>query len=458
MHKSKWKVKSDGSCLILLFLPLLILSGCVTDSRIKRNIERANAANYAEVARYAEDNIGNRWSKKTDLFWALQAASARRNLGHYDQSNTWFDIAEKQYKAYNEDSIFGTAVSKLAAILINDKVTAYKGEVYDGVLINTYKAINYLALGDYANARVEFNRALDRQRRAKTAFAKEIQARKAELAKSKHGEAIIQSIASDETQSKLKARYSNLDNFKAYSDFVNPYTTYMSGLFYGLQNDRSKAVDTLKEAYAMTMNTTVQEDLVTLSKEKHFNDSVWVIFENGAGPSKTEFRIDLPIFVATDRLDYIGVSFPQLQFNDEAFSKISVSSGNHFVATEQFADMDAVVANEFKKDLPAIQVTAITAAITKTLAQYALKEKYGTLGDIFALLQFSTTASDIRMWTSLPKNFQVARVPMPQDGMLKLKFGSNSQQVTIGEAANAIVSVRIPSKYAKPAISVMRFE
>lgn len=42
-------------------------------------------------------------------------------------------------------------------------------------MVNTYKALNYASLHDSANTRVEFNRALDRQRRAKDYFRSEIQ-------------------------------------------------------------------------------------------------------------------------------------------------------------------------------------------------------------------------------------------------------------------------------------------
>ena len=110
------------------------------------------------------------------------------------------------------------------------------------------------------------------------------------------------------------------------------------------------------------------------------------------------------------------------------FSYIDVKSGDDFVATETFANIDAVVATEFKKDLPAIQTRAIASAIIKTLTQYKLKEEYGAVGDIFAIFQAVTTGSDTRMWT-LPKNIQVAKVAMPKDGVLELKFGYNTQQI-----------------------------
>ena len=58
---------------------------------------------------------------------------------------------------------------------VNDTTSPYIGTQYDGVMANTYKAIDYLALGDNEGARVEFNRAIDRQRRAKAYYAELIE-------------------------------------------------------------------------------------------------------------------------------------------------------------------------------------------------------------------------------------------------------------------------------------------
>ena len=50
-------------------------------------------------------------------------------------------------------------------------------------MVNVYKGLNFMSLGDFANARVEFNRALIRQDMAKDYFAAQIAAAKEELEK-----------------------------------------------------------------------------------------------------------------------------------------------------------------------------------------------------------------------------------------------------------------------------------
>ena len=77
----------------------------------------------------------------------------------------------------------GRVHTSAASVVVSDNIVPYLGEEYDGIMINTYKALNFMALGDNDLARVEFNRALDRQRRAKEKFAKEIAKIKDEMDK-----------------------------------------------------------------------------------------------------------------------------------------------------------------------------------------------------------------------------------------------------------------------------------
>ena len=69
-----------------------------------------------------------------------------------------------------------------------------------------------------------------------------------------------------------------------------------------------------------------------------------------------------------------------------------------------------------------------------------------------------TTHADTRSWTTLPKNFQVARVEMPKNGLLSLKLGQTQQEVQIAKnAKNAIVYVRVPTTMSIPSLSVINF-
>src|SRR3546814_2844605 len=69
------------------------------------------------------------------------------------------------------------------AVLVNDNVMPYSPAVYDTVMLNTYKALNFWQQGDYDNARIEWNRTDDRQRRASEHFESEIDKQRDEIKK-----------------------------------------------------------------------------------------------------------------------------------------------------------------------------------------------------------------------------------------------------------------------------------
>ncbi len=440
---------------------LLIFTGCTTNKEMSKFKSASDSSNYEQAATFAEEKAGGfvggilgklnlDISKKKDLFWSLQAASAHRNAGNYKKSNEWFDIAEESYKAFNEDNFLNDIDSGVISILVNDSATDYTGEVYDGILINTYKAMNYLAMDDHKNARIEFNRASDRQRRAKAYFAKEIKAKNAELSKKPN---VFNSINNRNANQQFAQRYSNLSNFKAYADFHNPYTTYMAGLFAALSDDKSKALDLFKEVYSSTGNDIIKQDYNELVSNNGFKNSVWVIFENGKSMSKNEFILKLPLFMVSRKVSWTGVAFPELRHGSKAYSNI-VANG---VKTEQFVSMDNVIKSEFKKDLPNIKARAIASAVAKTAIQVGLKEEDNLMGDLFAVYQAISTRADTRIWSSLPKEFQLAKVDMPTDGMLKVYVGGRMYKVNIGKTNNAIVTIKVPTPRAKPAISIAKF-
>lgn len=450
--------------IIVVSVIALSFFGCVTTGEVKEVNKITSSGDYAKMAEYAEkklkggflDKLSDNSSKKkkVDLYWALQAGSARRNLGDYSKSNQWFEQAENTYKFHNEDNILNRAGDVATSFLVNDKANDYKGEVYDGVMINTYKALNYLALGDNAKARVEFNRAVDRQRRAKQVFEEEVKAKEKELSEKQN---VFQTLGSNEVRSKLIEQYSNLDSFKVYPDFVNPYTTYVSGLFYALSGDREKGLNKLKEAYAMTGNEVLEKDFNDYTNNV-FNNRAWVIFENGLSATKEEFNIHLPLFLVTNKLKYAGVSFPKLKINSNALDSITVK-GVKSVNTQKFADMDAVISTEFKKDLPNIQARSIASAIAKTIVQAQIEKRAGGIAGLFAAVyQAATTGSDTRIWSALPKSFQVASVQIPENRKIELNIGGKIKTIDVSGANNAIITVKLPNATSKPVVSIARFK
>jgi hypothetical protein len=317
-------------------------------------------------------------------------------------------------------------------------------------------------------ARIEFNRALDRQRRAKEKFVEEINKLNAELEQKQQQNGFTKSNVENPTTHQLLAqKYPNLYNFQAYPDFVNPFATYLAGVYFNLVGDHAKAVDLLKESYGMVGgNPFIAEDLNAtegvLGGGGRLENTVWVIFENGLGPVKEEFRIDIPLFIVTSQVKYVGIALPKLEFRNKAYPYLLINSDDKEYMTLPVADMDRVVQTEFSKDFGGILIRAIISATAKAVAQYAIQQQGGDAATMMsfavAAYSFASTAADVRIWTALPKDFQVARFPKPKNGKLKITPpGSIPLDIDIPQCNNAVVYIKIITNQAVPVYNVMAF-
>jgi len=452
----------------LFILLLLVFAGCnAPESQLSIFGGYFNGSDYEKSIEFAQSKISkSKNPKKEDLLWTLQLGTIERLRQNPRESNNHFDRSEEMLNYFDYQN---ETADSVAAIAVNENIVPYLGEEYDGIMVNTYKALNFMTLGEDDQARIEFNRALDRQRRAKEKFAKEIAKLKNELDKEqeKEGSQAKKNVDNPEINQLITDRYPGLYEFEAYPDFVNPFTTYIAGVFFNLIGDHSKAVTFLKESVGMVSdNEYVARDLAVteqvLDGTAEFKDTVWVIFENGMGPVKEEARIDIPLFIASDEVKYFGIALPILVFREQAYPYLSIKAGDKSYDTQVVANMDRVVQTEFNKDFKGILTRAIISATAKVVAQYALNKKDDSSPKIISFLatvySIATTAADVRIWTTLPKNFQVARLPIPPDRLITIAPpGAESFPVEIPACKNAFVYVRIPRKQTRQVIDLITY-
>ena len=450
---------------VLALSTVYVLSGCnAPKSHLNKFNQSFEAGDFEKARDFAVKKIRQKNTPRgEDLLWSLQIGSIDRIEKNYAQSAEMFDSCEEMMTHFDaENSGLGHTVG---AVAVNENIFPYTGQVYDGVMVNTYKALNFISTGQYDLARVEFNRALDRQRRAKETFNQEIQKQKNQISTDENSENVQKSLDNPDMKQRLEEVYPSLYNFSVYPDFVNPFATYMAGLFFLIDGDYSKSVDLLKESAGMVPeNTMILEDLDmvdrVISGGHTIEPMLWVIFENGLGPVKEEFRIDLPLFIATDNIRYVGIALPMLTFRQAASPYLEIKAGSKTSRTQLVADMDRVIHTEFEKDFKGTLTRAIISTTTKAIAQYALEKNSGSswASVAMAVYSFVTTAADVRIWTALPKNFQAARLTIPENGILNVS-GPNLMpiQVEIGDCNYAIVYVKMINAAHQPSIEIMTF-
>ena len=454
-------------CSVVLFATLFLLTGCNAPKDNLTVFNRLYEAGDCQAScNYAQSKISkNKTPKTEDLLWTLQLASLERFNQNYAQSTAHFDAAEDMLKHFDlKDS---DATDAVGAMAINDNIVPYKGQEYDGIMVNTYKALNFMAERKMDLARVEFNRALDRQRRAKEKFSKEIVKLQQEIDKNQQqNQNIRKNVDNPEIQDKIKQSYPDLYAFQAYPDFVNPFTTYLSGIYFDLAGDYSQANFLFKESLGMVDNNYIAEDLKTtddiLAGTKKLENTTWLIYENGLGPIKEEFRLDLPLFIVTQKILYTGIALPKLEFRPSASAYLKVEADGQTYDTALVASMDRVIQTEFKKDYQAILMRTIVSAVAKATAQYMFQSNNQNSGALLAIgmavYSFTTNAADVRIWTTLPKEFQVARFTTPADRKLRISpSGMIPFNIDIPCCNNSIVYVKIASRCAKPIVDIMTF-
>lgn len=443
---------------------LLFIFGCNTPKEQLRTFNQFyETSDYNAAAAYAQKNVGKGKNPNgDDLLWTLQAAAAKRTLQDYNSSAELFDHAENALKYYD---LRFSAGDEVAAIAVNDNIVPYKGEQYDGVMTNTYKALDFLSEKKFDLARVEFNRALDRQRRTKEKFEKEIRETKEKIDKAAYGNLVNQTMASPQMNQTLHDKYPELSEYKAYKDYTNPFVTYLASVYFNGIGEPSTARDLLKETYGIVPENKYVETEFKLTEEliannKTFKNTVWLVFENGLGPVKEEFRIDLPLFIATSRVLYAGIALPRLKYRDSAYPSLQIEADGVRYDTAVVSDMDNVIHSEFKKDFDAALIRAIISTTGKVIAQYALSQQgsdAAVIGSILvAAYSFATNAADVRIWTALPKDFQIARFPKPQNKTIKVTpFNAQSFDIQLPDCDNALVYIKIINRNAKPICNII---
>ncbi len=469
------KTRSTSSRHFVLLGAIALASGCQTLAPTEKMADFNQlyaSGNYQAAADSALQSAGGlSTEKQPELLWSLQAGTALTASGQFALSNQVFDAAEVLAKEEDTEHLVRKGFEKLTSTLVNNNLNRYSPTVYDGVMVNTYKALNSMFLADAQNARIEFNRAADRQRRAEEHFRSKIQAQKEKLSQEQvKAEAPVPANGYQpnraEAEQTVYQAYPELQEWQVYPDFVNPYTDYLHGLYFMLgssdKDDLGKARDSLRRVAGMNPNNpAVKTDLQVVNnlirgtwRKQKLNPAVWVIFENGLGPEIEELLVPIPLFLVNDKVEYSQLALPKLKLRDQAYSHLELFAGNKPLGkTEQLASLDRVVQTEFKKEFPYKVTEAVISTIAKGAIQYEARRQGGLAGALAAgVYQAATTRADKRIWSALPKEVQVARIRPPANRKLTIKSPGLAEplEVELPDSQFSIVYIKASAPGSQP--------
>lgn len=396
------------SNLALLCIAIGFFSGCATDVATLEHFSRIYYNHSIDKAH----KFASKKAKSGDLLWLIQAGIS----GFHTQSASTLpllDQSEDKLQKFEQEGLLTSALTQVGATLVNDNVRDYRGNIYESIFVNYYKALAYLANNDLASAQVELNRANDRQRRAKDYYAKQIakalEQEQDRYNKSNANSIIDQARSTGEIDDILSKHYGNLKHFSAFENFINPSVSYIAGLVFSLYGD-SKGLDYLKEAYGITRLPTIASDMkhfLSHSKQAY----TWIILEEGRQARKSELRISLP-FYTTQGLFHFGLALPQLESIPSYAQEYRLDSTKTF---EVLAEVDSIIATEFDKQLKAISTRALVSSSIKLAMQVGVSSALDQVDPLLGLLgstySMATTSADLRITSVLPKRILLSKIP-----------------------------------------------
>lgn len=471
--------------------------GCASYNVQTQKISQSyGQGNIQAAATQISAEADKRGEGKDAVVWRLEQGAVLRAAGKPEESNRAFDKAEELVNKY-EDAAKTSASRETLAAVTNLTALPYEGFAYDKIMMNTYKALNYLTLGDYEKARVEFNCVLKRQEDA--VYINKSRIEKAQEEGEKQDLNVdIDKIGNDaKFKNQFDSAYADLNQYKYEAEYKNPVAVYLDALFFMAHATGNSDLERSRKSFEYVLGMTgenkfIQQDMETLQQVisgQPVPPTTYVIFETGLAPEREEIRIDLPLFLIKPGVPYVGAAFPKLKYRGNHLSilnvsyEVSVTSENKaihpgkktqaviklrekrrgYLATKKttentilLSSMDNIIAREFKNELPVVITKTIIASAVKAAVTYGASkvasQKSDTAGFVTliagAIYQAATNQADLRTWTSLPKEFQFCRFPTPVDREIELEppFSGNKLPVSIDGGLINVVWVKSISR------------
>lgn len=399
-----------GGALVGLAM-MLVMGACAQHRSIYSQVDSlAASGNYLAAAKLVEENQ-EEYGERNAVLYNMDRGVLYHYAGKYKESNQAFELAERRIDELFTESISGHA----AAFLVNDNTLPYKGEDFEAVIINLYRALNYIQLGQVEGALVEarkvnhkldlINRQYDADKKnvyAEDAFARALMGVFYEIGGSREdlNDAYISNNLSHRT---FKNAYAKNYGVKA-PDFLGS-NLVATASFMG-----EKEFNEAKRAYSALTPLTLEE--------KRQNGQIYLVHFAGKAPTKVESNIRA---VMPDG-NLLKIAFPGYRPRPYLIkgSRVVVN-GKPAGPLEYIEPIGAIAMENLSNRKGRIAAKAIARATTKYLANRALQERARKNSEGAGLLAWAvgniateaTEQADLRAWETLPDRVLMGRVVLP---------------------------------------------
>lgn len=452
---------------------VITLAGCAgtrtNDPQAMNN--HLNSSNYQVIAAaYLKDGKPN--YDEDNLIDALEAGKAFNDAGMWEHSKRAFEIASREL-AWKEDSIDtpSEVMNLLGTTLTSSAFGAYQGKIFEGGMIDYYQAINEIMMGSEQNARVDFNRFDVRMSNAVAQFASfREDVREENQAEMAQENANLANNTFDAARGQFIEGVANVPGNQPDAKIRIAAGEFMSGVFRATSSaqadkNASKVITPLREAAKASSSKAGAQLANRTAKQLQSSGytskgKVYVLYEDGKGPSFSEFRIDLPLFLVSNKVTYSGIALPKFQPGQPAFGRLQFGG----TPSAELTNITNIAGMEFDVAYPGIVTKAVVSTVIKTAAQVAANaviddqtKDVPLLGALLKLgvgaAQAASTQADVRAWANLPNTIQLAVLNRPSSGKLSVGTSSGNKiaDIPLPDADNVLVLVKASGVGGMPA-------
>jgi hypothetical protein len=408
--------------LVASLAALVLLSCAIYLKQVKE--ARANLAQgrYDEALASLEKR-----QKKGSLLYLMEKGLVLHYAGRYDESNQLLEEAE----LLMEDLYTKSLSAELASLLTSDRILPYAGQDFEGVMLNYYKALNYLFLGMHEDAVVECRRVGEKLQL---------------YADSRGGDHHYRTDAFMEALTGViyEGGGEINDAFISYRRAHEAFATYEE--LYGLSEPTWLGEALLRTASTLGFTDEYQRYRELYGDEAPTHEGsagqIVFLFESGFVPHKEEATIQLPIFddddtddvtvfapvlagrrrsvVVTGRkVDYwLKVALPRYadipRSGTRAYLTCQANGEPVRTRAARVEDLSALARKTLEADYPKVLLKSVARALAKYLASKGVEKHAGeTAGWIADLVGVASESAETRSWLTLPREIHMAVVRVP---------------------------------------------
>ena len=358
----------------------------------------------------AEEKLGDiPERRKNEVLIKMHYALLRQLEQRYVDSNGLLEDVKRQSEELAPLSLSESA----AALAINDAVQSYSGSIFERVMVYCSKYMNYVALRQFNEARIEMRQAelmLREWRRELSAFPYL---------------PFLVALAYEALGQEDNALVAYRRSLEAYGDQI-PLVVKQSYIDLLYRAGRRRELAEQEERLGLNANPA---------------PASLIVFGTSGLVSRREAFSVYHIHPETGQSFF--VSLPTYGSRPYQPSPPSVQIDAAPVDFELLLDLEQEMRAALAEDMPILILRALTRALIKQQAQRAVDQQDNSLLSLgFLVARVATAVADTRSWDSLPGALYIARVPLaPGDYQTRTHattrvYVSVPEQLTIRQGVN----------------------